>query len=234
MGNIITKNIIGKPDAYTKLLISTDYGAGTLFLDRATQNTITNANVTKSSTQKKLGKTSASLNGSNAILTTPWSSDFDFAGDYTIDFLFYMNSPTYSYQTMFWMGTSASGGSDEIELSNVNSTKRLYCRHVVGGNYLWTVDVSSISALTNSTWHHLACVIYGTTATIYLDGISIGSSSISGSSRTPYFTDPVTIGNWPTQTRYFAGYIDEIRISNIARWTSNFTPPTRRYGHNSI
>ena len=28
---------------------------------------------------------------------------------------------------------------------------------------------------------------------------------------------------------YFRGYIDELRISNVARWTSNFSVPTTAY-----
>ena len=27
----------------------------------------------------------------------------------------------------------------------------------------------------------------------------------------------------------FVGYLDEIRVSNIARWTTDFTPPTEPY-----
>ena len=38
---------------------------------------------------------------------------------------------------------------------------------------------------------------------------------------------------WPdagnSGPREFDGYIDEIRISNVARWTAAFTPPTAPY-----
>lgn len=32
----------------------------------------------------------------------------------------------------------------------------------------------------------------------------------------------------------FLGYMDEIRISNVARWTANFTPPTIPYGQQYV
>jgi hypothetical protein len=36
---------------------------------------------------------------------------------------------------------------------------------------------------------------------------------------------------WDASCMYWNGYIDEFRISKgIARWTSNFTPPTAPYG----
>lgn len=41
---------------------------------------------------------------------------------------------------------------------------------------------------------------------------------------------PLVIGRQYSGGNYFDGYIDEVRISNIARWTgSNFTPPSSEY-----
>jgi len=40
-------------------------------------------------------------------------------------------------------------------------------------------------------------------------------------------------GGGPGQT-YFNGKMDEIRISNVARWTANFTPPTIPYGQQYV
>lgn len=37
------------------------------------------------------------------------------------------------------------------------------------------------------------------------------------------------IGKYRDYGLYLNGMIDEFRISNIARWTSNFTPPARPY-----
>lgn len=37
-----------------------------------------------------------------------------------------------------------------------------------------------------------------------------------------------------TNNNGYFGYLDEIRVSNIARWTSDFTPPTEPYSVNTL
>ena len=79
-----------------------------------------------------------------------------------------------------------------------------------------------------NTWNHYALVRNGSNCSSYLNGTSIYSGScdsvnIAGS-------NSLTIGRAPAGLNYFySGYIDEVRISNIARWTTNFTPPTVPY-----
>jgi hypothetical protein len=73
----------------------------------------------------------------------------------------------------------------------------------------------------------VAVVYDGATARLYLDGIQSASSTVGGyplqNSNLPITfavgndLNPVTFGN---ET------LDEVRISNVARYTSNFTPAT--------
>lgn len=49
-----------------------------------------------------------------------------------------------------------------------------------------------------------------------------GGSGVSGG----LGGNPVTIGNRYNNDLPFNGYIDDLRISRFARYTSNFTPPT--------
>ncbi len=86
-------------------------------------------------------------------------------------------------------------------------------------------------SLSTSTWTHVAAVYDGNNLTFYADGISHGGGALTPSIGN--FTDvPFQIGTLDendTLSR-FNGYIDEFRFSNgIARWTSNFTPPTAPY-----
>jgi hypothetical protein len=86
---------------------------------------------------------------------------------------------------------------------------------------------SSVAVSTN-TWHHIAIVRNGNVWTLYLDGTAAESTTVSGtlSAATGHFS----IGGDYYDTTYpFRGYVDEIRVSNIARWTSNFTPATAAY-----
>lgn len=54
-------------------------------------------------------------------------------------------------------------------------------------------------------------------------------SEVQSSVNLRYTPNP-TIGFYNYNSgEFFSGYIDEFRISNVARWTSNFTPPTEPY-----
>jgi len=75
-------------------------------------------------------------------------------------------------------------------------------------------------------WHHIAIVRSGNTITAYLDGSSDGSTATaSGSGNTGTSTLKIA-GEGDAG---FTGYMDEIRISNTARYTSNFTVATTAF-----
>ena len=90
-------------------------------------------------------------------------------------------------------------------------------------------DIITGAKVTINTWHHIAVVSSGGTATLYLDGHSIGSTTLSN---TPSALGggAGTTDDWLGRSefageQYYAGYMDEFRISDDARYTSNFTPP---------
>lgn len=74
-------------------------------------------------------------------------------------------------------------------------------------------------------WSHVALVRNGTTMTYYLNGNSVGSTTISSSYdlTSNYFV----IGTIAyDQINYnFTGYMEEIRVTSVARYTGNFTVP---------
>jgi len=76
-------------------------------------------------------------------------------------------------------------------------------------------------------------VRYGTSLKWYKNGIL--DNSTTNDVNVVDNTGNLNIGkgdSWPTT--YLTGYIDELRISKgIARWTSDFTPPTRQYSADS-
>jgi len=99
-------------------------------------------------------------------------------------------------------------------------------------------DMDNGSAATNALvtkafvcdgqWHHIAAVAAGTTLTVFVDGVNAGVLGISQGVNTASL--PITIMRLNSQTYgaigYHRGEIDEIRFSDSARYTANFTPPT--------
>lgn len=80
---------------------------------------------------------------------------------------------------------------------------------------------------TDDNWHHIALVRSGTSFTLYTDGSANGtgtsSDSFNGSSLAYIGRNNV----YASPSRNFTGYLDEFRITKgVARYTSNFTPPT--------
>ena len=75
-------------------------------------------------------------------------------------------------------------------------------------------------------WHHFAVCRSGNNFYLFRDGVA--GDSWTSSAALYAGVSPLQIGRY--NTSYFAGYIDELRTSKgIARWTSEFTPPTEPY-----
>ena len=69
-------------------------------------------------------------------------------------------------------------------------------------------------------------MVNNTALTIYINGSSVVATTFVNPSTPRY----VIIGE-NSQLNYWAfyGYISEFRVSNIARYTTNFVPPTKPY-----
>ena len=84
------------------------------------------------------------------------------------------------------------------------------------------------------TWYHIAIVKDGANGYLmFVDGTQIGSTQ-TDTSTIPDISGTLLVGKLTSAASnvyYHNGWIDELRISKgIARWTANFTPPTREYG----
>jgi hypothetical protein len=90
--------------------------------------------------------------------------------------------------------------------------------------------------LTEFGIHHVAVTYDGTTLRLFIDGVLADSHAASGSWTIPPFESmewadqsaSAYPGGSPTQSLTPAFY-DSIRISNYARYTANFTPPTAKF-----
>jgi hypothetical protein len=91
--------------------------------------------------------------------------------------------------------------------------------------YNGTTYKSSVTPTANQ-WSHCAWVYTGTNIQIYLNGVSVLNTAVTITE----VNEPVTIGGLRGLNEFFAGYIDDFRITKgVARYTGTFTPPTEIY-----
>lgn len=87
----------------------------------------------------------------------------------------------------------------------------------------WQTELS----LYDGMRHHVAAVWSADEGgALYLDGIRYG---LGESLDVPEAAENIWIGCWPQGNRYFDGVIDEVRVSTIVRYPSNFEVPTEPF-----
>jgi hypothetical protein len=83
--------------------------------------------------------------------------------------------------------------------------------------------------INTGTWYHVAFVRSGSNITVYHNGTSVATGTWG--TAVNFATAGPEIGKYSSY--YFNGWMDEIRISNTARYTSNFTAPTKQFKNDS-
>jgi len=223
--------VVSAIDSNTMLLLHLDEASGDPVDSSPSPKTVTNWNVTYTASSK-FGPHAATFNGTNAKFTIPDDAAFDFSGGiFTID---------------AWVNVS-SGAQNPIwyQSTDANNYFHFYLqRNAIGGvGYVYTPTVSIYAAssqvvymsatnsgFTDGSWHHVALVENGDTWYLFVDGV-LGAAT-TNTNRAANYTGSVQIGS--NGTLYYNGYVDELRISNSARWVSSFTPPSAAYGPDNI
>jgi hypothetical protein len=139
-------------------------------------------------------------------------------GDFTVEGWFY--TTTWNAETMFrrlW----ASGLNTGNDMSlNVFTDGKIQYRNND------TVLITSTNSVATNTWHHIALVRSSGVTTIWINGVSNGTTS-TNNNLTSANSYPLYIGNHPALTATWSGYIDDFRVTRFARYTSAFTTPFR-------
>lgn len=204
------------------LLHGNGSNGGTTFTDNSpSPKTITRTNTpTISTAQSKFGGSSI-LISTNDALSVADSSEFDLQGNFTVECFIYPIS---------WGGVVYFAGQFEVaDYPPVN----LYFASGVPGFAVSSNKTSysfvnaSGTAIPTGAWTHIAWVRNGNRWSAYVDGtervIAASNSTI------PYAANaPFTIGRHGFTPVYpYNGYIDEFRISRLARYSgASITVPT--------
>lgn len=199
-------------DANTKLLLHMDgANGGAVFTDSsASPYTLTRTGTpTTSTVQSKFGGASGLFSGAaSQYLNLTDTGKLDFGtGNFCIDF--------WAYPTAIQNANVLSG----------NNTNDWQIAMSTGGSNFYSAQRGVISYVGSpvipiNAWTHVAFQRVSGVQQVWTNGV-LGATIAGG--QTLNISGAFRIGE------LFAGYLEEIRVSNVARYTKNFFPPTAAY-----
>lgn len=215
--------VVGIPSV---LLLHMDGADGsTTFTDEYGKTITVVGNAQIDTAQSKFGGASGLFDGTGDCITAPSGTDFDFTGNFTLE-----------VQARFAAFGSVQGLIARRASSAVYAPFNLYVDNSGNVGFVasqdgssWAVNILGGSPLSTSTWYHIAATRNGNVYTVWVDGSSIGSSTVSGALMSS--TSSVVIGAGAANADFSAnGHLDEVRITKgTARYTSSFTPPSAAF-----
>jgi len=179
--------------------------------------TFSGSNANISTAQSKFGGSSLYIGGDGSKIEIG-ADGLDATGDFTFECWIYdtsvdnypqlaINSSSNGFY--LYLGNGATSGSSKV------------LRHWNGGS------VTNFSTeLPQSQWYHFALVRSGSTVKLYINGTADSTTRTDSGTYLMGQSSTLTIGA-DGSGNDFRGYINDLRITNgLARYTTNFTPPT--------
>jgi hypothetical protein len=168
----------------------------------------------------RFGRGSAIFDGESSYLSVPPSNDWVLVGDWTVEF--WMNTARYdsdsSYVTL--VGNTSASGASWSDIGWVIC--QMPDGKIMAQEGYTSTTITSADPVPIGSWHHIAFVRSGTTRILYIDGRKVGSAATGNQpTRSAGRTWPVRIGTGYQPNAYYKGLIDEVRISDKARYTKD-------------
>jgi len=184
--------------------------------------TVGNAQI--STTQSKFGGSSIYLDGTDDRLPAAANNDLVFGtGDFTVEGWFYTGVPA-NNRGLFQISSTAGG----LEGGNTNNVA-VYCSSSVLGVYYNDTFKAGTTAISSNTWTHFALVKYSGNIKLYVNGTADSGFGTNSDTRN-YTGKNICVGGYFSTSYLWSGYIQDFRVTKgIARYTSNFTPPTTAF-----
>jgi len=225
--NRITPGRYGGNDANTLLLLHCEGSdASTTFTDSSsfgrTVTAVGNAQIDNA--QAKFGSTSALFDGSGDRLSVADSNDWAFGTNpFTVDMWI---RPASLPGGGWGLAGHYTDGNNGWRIY-VNSSGGLLCDLYASGSQVMVMS-SSNGLISTGTWYHVALVRSGNDWAIFVNGSAVAGTTSAASIGN--YTQVLAIGAINASNSASAnGWIDEVRISNVARWTSPFIPLNAAY-----
>jgi hypothetical protein len=185
-------------------------------------NQITVGDAQSSTSVVKYGSTSMKFDGTGDYLSVVPNVTSSFGtGDFTIESWIYLTSGS-TYQFLLGSSDNASG----YMMIGLNVPLSPTSTIAIGRSGInWPVQFGAGTTLTSNTWYHIAITRSGTTNRAFINGTQLGSN-VTDSTSWSFPSNAMWIGNQTGGTA-LNGYLSDFRITKgVARYTSNFTPPT--------
>jgi hypothetical protein len=183
---------------------------------------------------KKYGSASIEVDGVGDYLLTQPTVNLEFGpGNFTIEFWWY---PTSTTRQALYHGSFGTDWSVGIDYSSVSTNQKIGIWASSNGTSWNLVNadgggngIGTTTVLQNS-WNHIAYVRSGTTWMLFVNGNrDLNLTNISGSI-IDRSASRKAIGTWYSTSvmSQATGHLDDFRITKgLARYTNNFTPPSR-------
>ena len=215
----------------TKLLLNFTNAA--IFDQSSKANVETYGNAQLDTSVKKFGTASAEFDGTGDRLTIRNIPPIRTA-PFTVEFFMKTNTTSLeggAYRRVFRTGTSnVSESVTEVCINNGSST--------YGGStnlFIYTgsqsTKINGSSNIADNNWHHVAIARDSSNNyKLFVDGTQEGSTQTSFAN--DLSQDDYMLGTYNGSTGMYVGYVDELRITlGKARYTSNFTAPTKEFAN---
>lgn len=176
---------------------------------------------------RKFGQSSINFDGDGDYITIANGDDWWFGtDDFTID----VQARFASFSASQVLVEQYQDANDFWQL-RYNAVEGLQFRVVEGGTEVMNVAHAATSGYTANTFYHLAVARSDTSLKLFRDGTQIGSTTtVAKTVDAPNFSGDLNIarsGN--TTPAYFTGYMDELRISKSAHYSTAFTAPSYQH-----
>jgi hypothetical protein len=191
-------------------------GSTTITDNSPTPKTVTAVgNAQISTVQSKFGGSSIELDGTGDYALIPSNLAFQFgSGNFTIE--------AWAYPRSF--------GDYKAIVSNMQLGETSWAFTFMSNGVLrfqtYNASIASTSsnAVTLNEWSHVAVTRINNNFTVFVNGTQQGTGTVTNAFS---LLSNVSVGGDLITANYFNGYIDDLRITKgIARYTTNFTPPT--------
>jgi hypothetical protein len=224
-------------DANTLFLMHANgTNASTFFEDdngvRASRSLIANGNAQVDTAQSKFGGSALLCDGTGDYMMSPQGTQWDFGtSSFTIEYWIRFNvAPTLYVPIALRPSASINNGEWWCEITNAEKKMYWGFKNFAGTQYYVNLGLSG-NAFTTGQWYHIALVNNAGTARMYVDGTATGTSTaLSGSFGIS--TSDLWVGAG-AGSYSLNGWMDEVRISNTARYTAGFTPSTTPFVNDS-